>query len=191
MSESNFIGSSRALGAIVATIFGAIWLFAWWQQVHSASHVILVAIAMGAGLIIGIALLQSRQLRRMNLTIPSGYRASRLRLYGMINIAYWPLLAITVVALGMSGHPQWINAAVICLVGLHFFPLAHVFRDRLYYLTGMLLVLLAVLYPVVSGPGSPLGLLGAGAILWLGAVSALAANNSFKPKPSRLGLIER
>ena len=136
-------------------------------------------------MVIGAASLQLRRHRHIERAAPSEYRASRLRLYGMVNAIYLPLVFIAVLALGASGHAAWINPAIILMVGLHLFPLDRIFRDWLLHLGGGLLVALAISYPVAADPGSPVGLLGAGAILLATGAASIVADNSFKPSPLR------
>jgi len=77
--------------------------------------------------------------------------------------------------LNLSGHWQWIIPSIILIVGIHFFPLAVLFKYRRHYFTGAAMVLVAALYPFLSkdGAASLVGCLGAGLILWASAVGAL------------------
>jgi hypothetical protein len=185
MNDQDFSGVFRPRGAIVSAIFGAIWLVAWWHQTHRESLIALLVIVVLVAMVIGAALYQLRQFRRSERAAPPEYRASRLRLYWMVNAIYWPLVFIAVLALGASGHARWINPAIILLVGLHLFPLGRIFRDWLLHLAGILLVALAVSYPLITGPDSPIGLLGAGTILLAMGAAAIVAGNTFKPKSLR------
>lgn len=177
MRDPEFVGVFRPRGAIVSAVFGAIWLVAWWYQAHRTSPAILFVIIVSVAAVMGAALLQLRRFRRIELAAPPGYRASRFRLYGIVNAIYWPLVLVAVVALGASGHARWINPAIILLVGLHLFPLGRVFQDWLLHLAGVLLVVLAVSYPLVAGPNSPVGLFWAGMILLVTGAAAIAVND--------------
>ncbi|MBN8727805.1 MAG: hypothetical protein J0H15_08900 [Xanthomonadales bacterium] len=183
MRDPDFTGVFRPRAAIVSALFGTMWLLAWWYQAHRASLAVLLGILGSAMLVMGAALFQLRRFRRAELAAPPGYRRSRLRLYAMVNAIYWPILFIAVAAIGASGHARWINPAIILLVGLHLFPLGLIFRDRLLHLAGVLLVALAVCYPAVADPGSPLGLLGAGAILLATGAAAVVINTPCGPAP--------
>ena len=61
------------------------------------------------------------------------------------------------------------------IIGLHFLPLARLFRNPPHYVTGSALILLATTYPFVAsgGPSSPAGALVAGLILWASALWAV------------------
>ena len=67
------------------------------------------------------------------------------------------IVAFTCVWLGRS---EFIPAAVAFVVGLHFFPLAPLFRVPLYHATGAGLCLVAVVTPIVAAP------LGAQTVAW-------------------------
>lgn len=83
------------------------------------------------------------------------------------------------------GRPEFIPAGVALVVGLHFFPLASLFRVPLYYVTGAALCVVAVSTPiaalslgastavwqVVSGLGAAAILWATSAVLSIGALS--------------------
>lgn len=187
MSKANLTHLARANSAVILALFGAAWLLAWRYQAQLTSPVVLPAILAAAALIASSAFLQARRIRLTDMKVSADLRNRSLRLYGLINFAQWLLIFAVASALGSAGYPQWVASAVILIVGLHFFPLAHVFKDRLHYFTGMSLVLLACIYPVVSksGPNDPIGMLGAGIILWVSAVASIAVNGSLKWDPLR------
>jgi hypothetical protein len=66
---------------------------------------------------------------------------------------------------------------VILVIGLHFFPLAKLFRYRGYNHTAAALVLVALLYMLFGGKGHSvaLSLLATGVILWASAIALLRA----------------
>jgi hypothetical protein len=61
------------------------------------------------------------------------------------------------------------------IVGVHFFPLAKLFRYDAHYITGSALVALASSYPffAAGGPTSAVGPIGAAVILWVSAAGML------------------
>jgi hypothetical protein len=69
----------------------------------------------------------------------------------------------------------WVVTAVIFIVGLHFMPLARIFRYAPHYVSGAALILVAVVYPFAApgGPQDPVGCLAAALILWLSALCGL------------------
>ena len=78
------------------------------------------------------------------------------------------------------GYKGWIIPSIIFIVGLHFLPLAWVFKYSRHYFTGAAMILLAIIYPLVSvsGPENPVGCFGAGIILWISAIGALRSQSS-------------
>jgi hypothetical protein len=172
---------ARSYGAMVAAWFGAAWLCAWRSAAH-APVFLTGAVLAGAALVSSVAYLQARRFRRIGPAVPGGQRARSMRFYWIVNVAQWLLIFGAAAALGASGHPRWIVAAVILVVGLHFIPLGRIFADRLHYATGAALVVLACSYPLLSpsGPQDPIGLLGAGIILSASAIVAVAANAVFE-----------
>ena len=66
----------------------------------------------------------------------------------------------------------------ISVVGLHFVPLAYVFRYPPHYVLAAALVGYAAAYPQVAagGPADPVGFLGAGLLLWGSALWSLRAS---------------
>jgi len=73
------------------------------------------------------------------------------------------------------GQGAWVVPMAIAVIGLHFVPLAYVFRNPPHYVTAAALVLFALAYPQVAagGPADPVGFLGIGLILWASAMWAL------------------
>lgn len=181
MSGPTLTHLARSYGAMIAAWFGAVWLIVWCSEIH-APAITAMAIVAVAVLISVAAFVQAGRLRRMGMEAAENSRANRMRLYAAINGAQWLLIFGAAAALAATRHPQWIVVAVILIVGLHFIPLGRLFADPLHYATGTSLVLLACVYPFLSrsGPAAPIGLLGAGIILWLGALAAVVANHVFQ-----------
>ncbi|MGH3631877.1 MAG: hypothetical protein ACRDRL_31110 [Sciscionella sp.] len=80
--------------------------------------------------------------------------------FGLVVVAEFVGLGIAAAVLGATGHSLWLPAVVCAGVGIHFFPLARLFHLRMYYVTGWLLVLIAVATMVIAP------LLQAPAALW-------------------------
>jgi len=75
------------------------------------------------------------------------------------------------------GFSEWIIPSVVLIIGFHFIFLAAAFRAHQYYFTGLAMIALVVLYPILSdmGPSDPIVYLGTGLILWMSAVNALVS----------------
>ncbi|HEX7090112.1 MAG TPA: hypothetical protein VF192_08240 [Longimicrobiales bacterium] len=204
------VRAGRAIGAMSLACFGAVWLAAACLMSVGAQPVILAGIACGAVCICLVARHQLREYRRRPTARveppatageppttaaeppaiaaeppaiaaaepPPGAHLGRA--FHIVNAAQWILIAAAAAGLGRAGHPEWIEAAVVAIVGLHFLPLAAVFRHPRLYLTGAAMITLAVVYPLTAadGPASPIGCLGAGLILWASAVADLVVDGT-------------
>ncbi len=173
-SVTRFIGRSK--GAVILSFFGAAWLVVGLIESRRASPAAISVVCLGALLIAGVARVQLRRRPLDTNGSPFGFRA-----YAIINAIQWALIFATAAVLPAAGYRDWVVPVSIAIVGLHFLPLARIF-DKLYYATGLSLILLAVIYPFVSalGPRSPAGLFGAGLLLWANAAAALVANRAFE-----------
>ena len=120
-------------------------------------------------------------LRRRSAALP----ASRLdpeeqrqagRTFGRVNAAQWAAIVLIAVVLGRLHLDAYTPAAVTVVVGLHFFPLARLFRSPQHHVTGAALVLwgavclLLVPRDVLQSTTA----FGTGAVLWTAAAVTLA-----------------
>jgi hypothetical protein len=108
---------------------------------------------------------------------PGGKRVSRT--LGVVSAVQWPSSFALAIFLPQR-QQEWFVPLVIAVVGVHFVPLASVLRYRPDLDTAMALVAFAALYPLwaPAGPASPVGLLGAGAVLWVTALGQLTVEPS-------------
>lgn len=176
------VRADRAIGAIIFTIFGGLWLEAWvwFSQPDHWWRYLLVAV-IGAALL-GAALRSYRRHRPVdpgNTETEQERRSGRL--FHLINIGQWVVILIGVNVLNNTGLGAWDIPFIILVIGAHFLPLAHLFKRPTHYVTGVALVLFALIYPfIAAGPQSTVGPLGAGLILWASAAWAIVA--SFSPE---------
>jgi hypothetical protein len=182
MPSNSALRANYAIGAIFLAIFGAVWLVAWCLNTLGRQPLALGAIAVVALVLCVAGVIQFRtnmEAYWLEAKAPSGKRASRAM--GIVNAVQW--LSIFALALFLpKGYEKWFVPLVIGIIGIHFIPLAIVLRYRPYYYTALALLGLAVLYPLLAslGPTSPVGFLGAGAILWVTALGQLTANPSIE-----------
>jgi hypothetical protein len=182
MPSNSALRANYAIGAIFLAIFGAVWLVAWCLNTLGRQPLALGAIAVIAVALCVVGVIQFRA--NMNsywveAKSPGGKRASRAM--GIVNAVQW--LSIFALAIFLpKGYEKWFVPLVIAIIGIHFIPLAIVLRYHPYYYTALALLALAVLYPMLAllGPASPVGFLGAGAILWVTALGQLTANPSIE-----------
>ena len=167
-----------ATGSLFLAVFGTAWLCAGSLVAFGVSIPVLACIVAGGT---GIVLMALRQLRihrpALAAQAETPERKRIERSFNRVNTAQWVSLVVVCGALATTGHGPWIPPAIMLVVGLHFFPLAVLFNYRWHHVTGAALVLLAITYPLLAprGPESPIGLAGAGLILWASAIGALTA----------------
>jgi len=134
----------RAVGAMIGTGFGALWLLLdlYAKQMLSAADVAYVAsvvLAMASG-----AMYLHRQAARFPRPPRNPARGRALgRAFGWINAAEWIAIFAAWTILGRLHLDIYGISATVGIVGLHFIPLARLFRYPLYYVTGALMTLCA------------------------------------------------
>lgn len=166
----------RATGAMFFAFYGSGWLVWWCIESFGMSLLILSTIAV-VGLAIGLTAFRQYRNNKWSLVGAENSRDTKKteRIFNLVNAAQGVSIFVAVLILANTGHPEWIRVAIILIVGIHFLPLAALFRNRWHYASGGALILLAVLYPFLTkaGPLNPVGLFGAGMILWMSAVISL------------------
>jgi hypothetical protein len=96
------------------------------------------------------------------------------RKFGLVNFLQWILIFAAVFGLPRLGLSRWIVPAIVLIVGLHFFPLAKLFKAHMHYVVGAIAVAWAIIYPLLfsAGKGDAIGAIGMGVILWVSAAFA-------------------
>lgn len=166
----------RATGVLFLSGFGALWFLLGLAASQRLSLPTACALAAGLAALVAGAVL----LRRRSAALP----ASRLdpeeqrqagRTFGRVNAAQWAAIVLIAVVLGRLHLDAYTPAAVTVVVGLHFFPLARLFRSPQHHVTGAALVLwgavclLLVPRDVLQSTSA----FGTGAILWTAAAVTL------------------
>jgi hypothetical protein len=101
--------------------------------------------------------------------------ADRQRRYNLVGIVQAVAIGLTIAAHIVIGHPAFIPSVVSVIVGMHFFPLAPVFDQPQYALTGVALCVVGVLGAmtfVVASEQAPRAFVGFAAAIALWATSA-------------------
>ena len=162
----------RATGAIFMAGFGAIWLllalYAMQRlSVANFAYIGAVVLAMASG-----AMYLYKQAARW----PRPPRNPALgRAFGWIVALEWIGCFAVWIILGPLHLEVYGVSATVAIVGLHFLPLARLFRYTPHYVTGALMTLWAT-YSAIGVPADRMqsvAALGAGAILWAGAAFTL------------------
>jgi hypothetical protein len=167
--------ASRAIGALFFGFFGSVLLEVWDFRAGAG---IMPAIVIGT---LGLTLLARAWLRYRRhapalaqvTDTPQKRRADRV--FNIVNVGQWILILVLGNVLANLGQDAWVVPMAIVVIGLHFVPLAHVYRNRPHYMTAFAMVAFAIVYPLLArgGPKDPIGFLGAGLILWLSAAWAV------------------
>lgn len=166
-------------GAIVLTVFGAIWGLQGPQVMIVITPVVSVAL-----LIFGIITRRAvhRQLQESGLSEEQPQGQQTARRFVLVVVIESLLIFVAVILLGHFKHPEYIAAVICLIVGLHFLPLASLFGVRLYALVGIALTLLGCIALLALLLGLTFGSLWAwsiivglssAAILWLSSLAIL------------------
>ncbi len=163
----------RGSGAIVGTVFGAVWLGLGLQAARVLSLWVAFAFAVCClGLYAGSIFLIRRGRKLQRLSGTSGKWPATMR-----NGFAWAVAAeiagclAVVIICNLLRRYDLIPAGIAMVVGLHFLPLGKVFRTPVYYATGVSIVLWCVASLVLfQGPEMDVAsAIGTGSILWLTA----------------------
>lgn len=203
-----FYAMGSTVGAIVCTGFGAYSMY-WWTMaaIQRERTAWFYAIAAFTTILVAWAIAELSALRRLpRFAVDKQYQKQYRRRYA---IGFNSILAIEVVAINLGGpilshfhrpdlYPQWVDL----VVGIHFFPLAKlfrmplrysIFRMPLYYATG-LAISLSALGSLLLPPGSlrlAINAGGTGLALCVTAVIILTKNLAYLPEKNVLGAVQR
>lgn len=164
--------TGRAIGSIFFTGFGAVWILLslYIRQILSVDLAIPVATIAAALLLSALWLMQ--QAKRYP-KVPED--PARGRTFTRINAIQWIAVAIVAFAFAKLHIDAYVLSAITAIVGIHFFPLAKLFRYPMHNVTGAVLVVWAsmgvLLIPTEHLQG--ITALGTGIILWSSAAITL------------------
>jgi len=173
----------RAIGSMILAGFGGIWLGLSFYAKEMLNTATILYIA--AGLLMLLA--GSAKLMRSADRWPrQPQNPVRGRAFGWINALQWIAIFIVVQILTRLHLDAYTISAVAGIVGLHFFPLAKLFKNPMHYATGSAMVawaaataLLAPLEQMQSDAA-----MGAGIILWTSAAITLGMSLLAARRPS-------
>jgi hypothetical protein len=166
-------GSST--GALFMTIFGAVWGAAGAQALGGIAGAITLAAscALAAVLFLGVG-----RLRRGALGLPKDdsprareWRDRSLRRFNLVFGLQGVAIALSVFLLVRYDLGTLVPAVVAIIVGVHFFPLAGLYRVRAYHATGAALCVLGAVAFLLAPPAR-LPLVGLGCAATLFATAA-------------------
>ncbi|MGW8424055.1 DUF7010 family protein [Peribacillus simplex] len=169
------------IGVIFMAVFGTLWAGTGMMglQGWGFPYVELAAIFVGIIMVIeGISLIYASQKMSNQVSENGARRLKRIGfLFNMVFIAEAVLIGIAIAVCNLINQTDLIPGVIAIIVGIHFLPLASLFQIKVYYATGVLLCLLALITllivpdTVMFGEHqilAPLSLLGFGCalILW-------------------------
>ncbi|MCO5979013.1 hypothetical protein [Ideonella oryzae] len=178
--------AGRAIGAMFFSVFGGLWIVLGLAIAFAHPPVwVWLLPALPALALLGRALSVHRRHRDALAALEAQPEAKqRAKRFHWINGGQWIAIFVLGNALKWLGLGAWFIPMVIAVVGLHFLPLARLFRYPPHQLTGWALIALAILAPLATGrPDNAWGPLGTGLILWASAAWALSPRAV--PAPTR------
>ncbi len=169
-----------AIGALVMTGFGALWFISAAQLMSRLNWRVGIAIAVFSfafGLAAVRQLLRARHLPSTSqLSADQKAVAARIRRrFGIVLAFEWVPIFAAAVVLNRLNRRELIVPAIALIVGLHFIPLAAIFRGRLYYWTAAAMVAATLAAFAISNPIARQVTICAacGVILWITAALLL------------------
>jgi hypothetical protein len=150
-----------ASGIFFMTFFGAIWGFisaAFMTGIVQIVAFILVALVTLAFLVVGVMLMRyARSLPKASSPEDTAIGKRISLWFGIIFGLEFVLIALASTLLSIFDADIFTSAVTALIVGLHFLPLARLFRVPAYYITGTLLSVLALVAIVALVLGLQIG----------------------------------
>jgi len=180
----------RAIGSLFFAGFGAIWigLALYVKQLLTLPN---IAFA-GMDLVVLVAMAVLLIRRSSEFTKVDEDPAIR-RTFHRINGTQWIAVSLVAFSFARLHLDAYAMCAITAIVGLHFFPLARLFRYRMHHVTGAVLVvwagLSAALVPVEHLQG--ISAMGTGIILWVSAFTTLMLAFTAVRRRTILGSMQR
>ncbi|MFZ6710074.1 hypothetical protein [Undibacterium sp. TC9W] len=159
--------AARAKGAMFFAVFGAAWMVLWNQRARQGTGLVYLLIGIVGLTLAGLAVQRHQQYKAYaDDNSPAAQMAGRL--FHVINAAQWVIILVGGNVLANMGLAEWVTPFAMLIIGLHFLPLASVFKVPGHFRFGLVMSVFAVAYPFVfsEGAADPYGCLGAGLLLW-------------------------
>jgi hypothetical protein len=132
-----------AQGILTMVVFGLTWAVVGSTGLFAAGagRILAYVVAVVLAVVVAVTALRAApgRVRRGRTSANPG------RDFLAVNVAQTVLILVAVFAFTRADHPILIAPAVCLVVGLHFFPLARIFGIPLYWSTGAVLVVIAVI----------------------------------------------
>jgi hypothetical protein len=168
-----------ALGVLFLTYFGEYWVFVSmtnWPKapvwVYTISSLPVIALTYFAVM----RLIRAEKLPVTAAEVQSAGDGKRPgRLFGIIFTIEFILIYSAVIILNKMEKPLLVPIAIALIVGLHFFPLAGLFHNRVYYVSGGLFIIFSITALLIEDKMAGLVMLGIASaiVLWVSAAIVL------------------
>jgi hypothetical protein len=180
------LSARRALGALIFGFFGSVLLEVWNERAHAGLPLALTIGALGLVLFMFAGMRYRRHAPALAGEPDSAEKRRADRVFNLVNLGQWLLILVLGNVMANLGLGDWVVPMAIAVIGLHFVPLARVYRNPPHYLTACAMVALALSYPFLAPGGArdPVGFLGTGLILWMSALWALRPARGTAPVAS-------
>lgn len=176
MSLSAGYVRATAVSILITTTFALIWGISGGLALPTIFRVVVLVLVVGVTLaLVGVALRFIRAARGLPAGEAPVVSPFENRLYQIASGGQFVVIFLASRLLSAAGRSDAIIAAVVCIVGLHFFVLIPIFRSWLFGIVGGAMVVLGLasllVAPAADGwaPRTALVGLGAALILWAGA----------------------
>lgn len=179
-SVASKVLTGTAFGVLMMTMFGGVWLAWGLLNLRTGSPWLIAALA-PAGIALLVPCFGMFQIGRR-----AGKQAAPLtseqkrvqrkmgRTFGIIFAAEGVGILVAVNVLNNLHLESYVLTAIAAIVGLHFLPLARLYRFPLYYVVGAVMVLDALISLALASPLREIAVgLSMGAILWLTCAAVL------------------
>lgn len=179
------------IGCAVMFGFGILWIVVGLSGSRFSPGGVRIGLAAAGGVLAAwISLFTIRNLRghqRAASALPEQAMLARRigQRFGRINTVQWGSIIAAIIALNVIHRTGFIAPAIAVIVGIHFFPLAALFRQPSYYATGTLGCIIGVIGFLIADDAARLSVVGLlfGLLLWLTTITVLV--KSQPPKQVR------
>jgi hypothetical protein len=185
MEVPNSLNSKSIRGTLIGCAimfgFGILWIVVGLSGGRFSPGWVRIGLAAAAGVLAAwIGLFTIRFIRGHQHAAPASPEQDMLarrigRRFGLINAVQWGAIIAAIIALNVIHRTGFIAPAIAVIVGIHFFPLAAVFRQPSYYATGTLGCIIGVIGFLIADDAARLSVVGLsfGLLLWLTTIAVL------------------
>ena len=176
------------IGCAVMFGFGILWIVVGLSGGRFSPGWVRIGLASAAGVLAAwIGLFTIRFIRGHQHAAPASPEQDMLarrigRRFGLINAVQWGAIIAAIIALNVIHRTGFIAPAIAVIVGIHFLPLAALFRQPSYYATGTLGCIIGVIGFLIADDAARLSVVGLsfGLLLWLTTIAVLVKSQPQK-----------